>query len=256
MSKIQILIAENDEQSLKEVLDMLQEIGYSNVNFFQDEDSAASHIRKYSPTILLLSSNLDFKAIMASFPSNYAPGLILLMDKQQSTSQLLLSAPLFHDYVQMPTNPAALEIALHMAKIKSSINSDFISPLHQLVKTNGKNGNGSSNGNGATVSDSLYVKQNSKYQRIPYDEIIYIEALKDYVAIKTKENRFMLHSTMKDIERKISPKWFLRIHRSFIINIHKIVTMDYSEVELSGSDKAIPIGGSYREDLQSRLQLI
>lgn len=252
MSKIQILIAENDEQTLKELLEMLQDIGYSNVNFFQDEDSAANHIKRYSPTILLLSSNLDFKAIMASFPSNYAPGLIMLMDKQQSISQLLLSAPLFHDYLQMPTNPAALEIALHMAKLKSSINSDFVSPLQHLINRKGSN----QKLGGTMVRDSLYFKQNSKYQRISHDEIIYIEALKDYVAIKTRENRFTLHSTMKDIERKISPKWFLRIHRSFIINIHKIATMDYSEVELIGSDKAIPIGGSYREELQSKLQLI
>jgi len=82
-----------------------------------------------------------------------------------------------------------------------------------------------------------------------------VEALKDYVIIHTKDEKFTIHSTMKDIEKKLPSDMFMRVHRSYILNLKKIKSIDSNIVLLEDTDKKVPIGGSYRDDLFKRLNL-
>jgi len=93
----------------------------------------------------------------------------------------------------------------------------------------------------------------SKFFRIPINLIrleIFFAAL-----LYTDKERFTIHSTMKDIEKKLPSKMFMRSHRSFILNLNKINSIDSLIVNIENSDKKIPIGGSYREGLFKRLNL-
>ena len=88
------------------------------------------------------------------------------------------------------------------------------------------------------------------------EEIFYIEALKDYVIIHTPDARYTIHSTMKDIEAKIGSDEFLRIHRSYIVRIDKIATIEYPNLTLEKVEKTIPIGGSFREELYTKINQV
>ncbi|MEZ4720884.1 MAG: response regulator [Flavobacteriales bacterium] len=104
--------------------------------------------------------------------------------------------------------------------------------------------------------DMIFVKANQRLVKIRYVDIYFIEALKDYVVINTLERRYTIHSTMKDIERKMPDKDFVRVHRSFIVRIDKIKEIDHANVVMDNEKKVIPVGGSYKELLQERLNLI
>jgi len=104
--------------------------------------------------------------------------------------------------------------------------------------------------------DMIFVKANQRLVKIKYEHIYFIEALKDYVVINTLERRYTIHSTMKDIESKMPEKQFVRVHRSFIIRIDKIKEIDHSNVVMDNDKKIIPVGGSYKELLQERINLI
>ncbi len=111
----------------------------------------------------------------------------------------------------------------------------------------------------SNVLDDLFVKvENGRLLKIKATDILFIEALADYVIInaivnKTQE-KFTIHSTMKSIESKLSPNDFLRVHRSFIVRLDKITELE--ENTLNVSHNLIPIGRSYRSDLNSRLNFI
>lgn len=105
-------------------------------------------------------------------------------------------------------------------------------------------------------ADMIFVKANQRLVKIRYVDIYFIEALKDYVVINTLERRYTIHSTMKDIERKMPDKDFVRVHRSFIVRIDKIKEIDHANVVMDNEKKVIPVGGSYKELLQERLNLI
>jgi DNA-binding LytR/AlgR family response regulator len=104
--------------------------------------------------------------------------------------------------------------------------------------------------------DYIFVKSNSRLIKLNTKEIYYIEALKDYVVINTLNSRYTIHSTMKDIEKKMPISDFIRVHRSFIVRIDKIASIDLPNLVLENDKKVIPIGGSYKDDLVNRLNLV
>ena len=105
-------------------------------------------------------------------------------------------------------------------------------------------------------TDMMFVKANQRLVKIKYSEIYFIEALKDYVVINTMERRYTIHSTMKDIESKMPEKDFIRVHRSFIIRLDKIKEIDHNNVVLENDKKVVPVGGSYKDLLQERINMI
>ena len=105
-------------------------------------------------------------------------------------------------------------------------------------------------------NDFIFVKSNSKLVKLKNDEIYYIEALKDYVVIHTVDTRYTIHSTMKDIESKMGSEEFLRVHRSFIVRLDKIATIEYPNLTLEKIEKIVPIGGSYRDDLAKKIRQV
>ena len=105
-------------------------------------------------------------------------------------------------------------------------------------------------------NDILFVKANSKLVKVYLKDIYYVEALKDYVIINTQYARYTVHSTMKDIEKKLGTNEFVRVHRSYIVRTDKIQAIENQTVVLENEKKAIPIGGSYRDELRTKLNLL
>jgi DNA-binding LytR/AlgR family response regulator len=112
---------------------------------------------------------------------------------------------------------------------------------------------GSSASAGPEVSseDFIFVKADKKLVKIKYDDIIYIEGLKDYVIIRLEKSRVITLQTMKSLEAKLPSQLFQRIHRSYIVSIDKInaIVGNMVEVQEKGQAKHLPIGKNYRENL-------
>ena len=104
--------------------------------------------------------------------------------------------------------------------------------------------------------DIMFVKSNSRLVKLNTRDIYFVEALKDYVVINTLNTRYTIHSTMKDIEAKLPETEFLRVHRSFIVRIDKIVAIEQPNLILENDKKIVPIGGSYKDELSKRLNLV
>jgi DNA-binding LytR/AlgR family response regulator len=100
-------------------------------------------------------------------------------------------------------------------------------------------------------NDFFFVKADKKLIKINYDDILYIEGLKDYVIIRSNTGRVITLQTMKSLESKLPATIFKRIHRSYIMNLDHIKAVVGNMIELSekGQVKHIPIGKNYREDL-------
>lgn len=107
----------------------------------------------------------------------------------------------------------------------------------------------------ATLSDELdytFVKADKKLVKVPFQDVVYIEGLKDYVIIRLEHDRVITLQTMKSLEEKLPAHHFVRIHRSFIVNITKIKALDGTmiEVDVKGQTKTLPIGKNYKDDVQ------
>lgn len=99
--------------------------------------------------------------------------------------------------------------------------------------------------------DFFFVKADKKLIKVNYEEIIYIEGLKDYVIIKLETGRVITLQTMKSLEAKLPSGRFQRVHRSYIVNVKKIKAVMGNMVEVieKGSAKHLPIGKNYRDQI-------
>ena len=101
------------------------------------------------------------------------------------------------------------------------------------------------------VNDHIYVNANKKYIKVLFADILYVESVKDYIRIHTAEERVITKDTLSDFEAKL-PAFFLRIHRSYIVNTSKITAFTAVDVEIA--TKEIPIGASYKEHVLAFLK--
>ena len=104
------------------------------------------------------------------------------------------------------------------------------------------------------IQNSFFVKRGAMLVKVFLENIYWLQAMDNYVIIQTKEDQFVIHATMKDIETKLPPEKFMRVHRSFIIALDKISHMDEGAVVIN--DKTIPIGKSYKEVFMNRINFL
>ena len=99
----------------------------------------------------------------------------------------------------------------------------------------------------------IFVKADYKSVKINFDDILYIEGLKDYIKIITKEKTVLTLMRMKDIEEKLPSDKFIRVHRSYIISLKNIESVKKSNVQIGSKD--IPVSDFYRDNFLKIIDL-
>ncbi len=102
-------------------------------------------------------------------------------------------------------------------------------------------------GSSKDSADYIFVKADKKLIKIHFNDIFYIEGLKDYVILHTPTGRVVTLQTMKSLETKLPQDLFMRIHRSYIVNLGNITIIEGNTIQIG--KKIIPIGKNYKDTL-------
>ena len=94
-------------------------------------------------------------------------------------------------------------------------------------------------------ADHIFIKSNSKFFKVNFSEIIYVEGMKDYLKIFTSDYKLVTHQTMSEMEKTLPSKQFIRVHKSYIIALAHIKSI-YGNIIETGK-ASIPIGINYKE---------
>ncbi len=251
MSKTNILIVEDESIVAKDIAQSLKKLGYNVIEIASSGEAAVIIAEEKKPDLVLMDIMLkgEMSGIDAAnfiHEKNNIPVIFLTAYADESTlSKAKISEP--YGYIIKPFKEIDLhsniEMALykHQKAIELKKERDF---LFSLVE------------NQEGTPDILFIKSNSKLVKVQTKDIFYVEALKDYVIVNTLNARYTIHSTMKDIEQKLPSREFVRVHRSFIVRIDKIISIEQPYLIIEHEKKPIPIGGSHKEELMSRLNLL
>lgn len=104
------------------------------------------------------------------------------------------------------------------------------------------------------IIEHIFIKSDGKIIHLKLADILFVEALADYVVINTEAKKYIVHHTMKGVEKKLPSQRFVRVHRSFIVNIEKIDFIEDLSVHIKV--KAIPIGASYKDILYKTMNFL
>lgn len=106
-----------------------------------------------------------------------------------------------------------------------------------------------------TEEDSfIFIRDSNIIRRLKLDEILFAEAMGDYVKLHTSEKFYSVHSSLKEVESKLPDSKFLRVHRSFIVQVGKIDTMEGGTLVINR--KMVPVADTYRSSLNMRLKIL
>jgi DNA-binding LytR/AlgR family response regulator len=110
----------------------------------------------------------------------------------------------------------------------------------------------------STGDEEIFIKKGSSLVKLKLKDIIYIEALENYVTLNTRDDRFTIHFTMKAIENQLPAGIFIRVHRSFIINKSMIQTIKENSLDIiiGNAMKSIPVGKSFRDTLLNDINVM
>jgi len=100
----------------------------------------------------------------------------------------------------------------------------------------------------ATTNDFIFIKGDTKnkFIKVNYNEILYIEGLKNYVSVYTANQRIVTYQALRELETQLPQPPFYRVHKSYIISLEKIKMIDGNTLYIG--DQSIPIGDTYKED--------
>lgn len=114
---------------------------------------------------------------------------------------------------------------------------------HQLLQRSAQ----SNTTNSLAEADHFFIKCDYKYERIYFDDILFVEAMQNYVTIYTTKGKYITLLYMKNVEQNLDKRLFIRVHKSFIVAASKIESIENNEI-IIGSHR-IPISRNYRDDV-------
>jgi DNA-binding LytR/AlgR family response regulator len=137
------------------------------------------------------------------------------------------------DYLVKPVSPARFLQAIEKAK-------EVLDSNRQDVKVEEK--------------EFVFVRDNGVLKRVDINDILFLEAMGDYVKVHTSQKFHIVHSTLKAIGEKLPASKFMRVHRSYIVALNKIDFIEEGVINIGKS--AIPVADAYRGSLNQQLNLL
>jgi DNA-binding LytR/AlgR family response regulator len=247
---VNILVVEDESIVRKDIERSLIKLGYNVVANADNGERALELAREKKPDLALM--DIQIKGDMTGIDTAEAikqemdiPVIYLTAFADENTlAKAKITEP--HGYILKPFKEIDLHTAIELAIHKHQREKDVKVEVELLRSlTNFK-----------SSAEYLFVKHNSKLVKVNTSDIFFVEALKDYVQINTATQRYTIHATMKDVERKLPKKVFQRIHRSFIVNMDKISSIQGSDLILADINKQIPIGNLYKDEFGERVNVL
>lgn len=247
---VNILVTEDESIVRKDIERSLKKLGYNVVGSADTGEKAIELAESLKPDLALMDIMLKGKMTGIEAAEEIKkrvdiPIIFLTAYADESTlSRAKVTEP--HGYILKPFKEIDIHTSIEMAIHKHSKEKDMKIETELLRAL------------AAPKTDAVYifVKHKGQLLRIHSKEILFVEALKDYVTIVTKNDKYTIHSTMKDIEQKLFAPNFLRAHRSFIVNMDHVGSIQNNNLIINEVKKEIPIGGSYKDAVASVINLL
>jgi DNA-binding LytR/AlgR family response regulator len=243
---VKILIVEDEMIIAANISLQLTNLGYEVIGIIPRGEDALLHINADTPDIVLLDINLKGKldgvetALLMQQDYNIPIIYLTANDDEINFNRAKATNP--YAFISKPFKKIDLQRALEL-----TVNRMFVSNVSEKVNT-------IKNDVPFILKDCIFIRHQEKMKKVCIKDILYIEAERNYTRIHTKLKEFLLVMTLKDMVEKLPNKHFLRIHRSFIINISQIDEVAANHLIIA--KKAIPLSKSLKEELFKRLHTI
>ena len=238
-----VLIIEDEFIVAKDIENTLVELGYIVLGICNTVSNALLQIQKEKPNLILMD-------VFLKDGDNGIQGAKLIKEKFDIPVVFLTGNT---DFNTLQEAKKAQPFGFIVKPFKTT---DLHASVELSIYNHNKQLEKSQISNDSSKTSEFFIRINNKMIKIDIYDILFIEALKDYVIIYTSNETHRFISSMKEMELKLKGSIFVRVHRSFIINLSKIETIEQLNIRLKYFKKNIPIGRSYKEDFFKKINLL
>jgi DNA-binding LytR/AlgR family response regulator len=239
---LKILIVEDEMLIGANLAMQLENIGYEISGIIPRGEDAINAIKTDKPDLVLMDIHLKGQ-----------------LDGIETATQMQLYGSIPIIYLTANTDDA------HFARAKATNPYAFLSkPFKKLdlkhaielaaEKILAEKSQPQSNAENFVLDDRIFVRHHEVMVKIIIDDIYYLEADRNYCQVYTKTNSYLLVNTLKNMENKLPPQQFQRVHRSYIVNLKHI--NEVAQNHITVEDKILPLSKELRKDLLDRLRLV
>lgn len=245
-SPIKILIVEDEMIIAANISLQLSTLGYEVTGIIPRGEEALITIKQNQPDILLmditLKGALDGIQTVQIMQNDYDIPVIYLTANADDANFNRAKETNPYAFISKPFKKLDLQraIELTVSRIKADNDLEKPSTYEKLAPF--------------ILSNCIFVRHHDKMVKVDIKDILYIEAERNYCRIYSKEKEYLLVMTLKDMDEKLPQRHFIRVHRSFIVNLSQIDEVATSHIVIAR--KAIPVSKSLKEELLKRLQTI
>lgn len=205
---------------------------FDHVKGFAEPTRAIKHLREHDVDLIFLDIHMPKLSGFDFLSTLQEPPCIIFISNDDATATRAFEV----DAIDFLLKPVSFQRFLKAVQKAADFN---------LSKAEAKHARGNAN--------ELFIKEGTKYFKLHLDTIYYIEALGDYVKFVTAEGEFVVHSTMKKTLENLPDENFMKVHRSFIVNIVHINDLKKDEIDLLGCK--IPVSKVNQEALKKKLKI-
>jgi len=237
-----ILIVEDEMTIAANISLQLKTLGYDITGIIPHPEEVLLHVKYNLPDLILLDINLkgnvDGIDIAISLQKEYKIPIIYLTANSDASHFNRAKATNPYAFLSKPFKKLdlqrAIELTIQRIEEEKHPEANIEVPF--------------------VLSDCIFVRSHEKMVKVAIHDILYIEAERNYCKIHAKDKQHLLVATMKELEEKITAPCFLRIHRSFIVNLSHIDEIAASHVVIA--KKAIPLSTELKKQLLLRIQKV
>ncbi len=248
MNLIKLLIVEDDMLIAAKISMQLTRLGYAVTAIVTRGEEAIRQAQENRPDLILLDINLKgtLDGIETAHQLNklvHIPIIYVTANSDEATfNRAKETRP--YAFITKPIRNLDLQRAIELTI--SRMADDY----HQNTEPEQE----LSEATPFVLSDRIFVRQNQKMVKIFVEEILYLEADRNYCHLVTADQTYLLTITLKALEEKLASPHFLRVHRSYVVNLRQIDEVAENQIGLSG--KTIPLSYLHRDELLKRIQLL
>jgi DNA-binding LytR/AlgR family response regulator len=243
---IKILIVEDEMIIAANISLQLSSLGYEVTGIIPRGEEALNKIKQNQPDIILmdisLKGDLDGIETVQIMQNDYDIPVIYLTANADDGNFNRAKETHPYAFISKPFKKLDLQRAIELTINQIRCRKDFDSNSSM------------SNNSPFILSDCIFVRHHEKMVKVDIKDILYIEAERNYCRIYSKGKEYLLVMTLKDMDEKLPQQHFIRVHRSFIVNLSQIDEVATSHIVIAR--KAIPVSKTLKEELLNRLQTI
>jgi DNA-binding LytR/AlgR family response regulator len=242
-SKTRVLIVEDDMIIGANVSLQLSKLGYEITGIESRGEEALIHARLNTPDLVLMDINLKgsldgIETASAMQNTTDIPIVYITANNDEATFEKAKKTHPFA-FIAKPINMRALHRTLSLVEEQINKRNKTESEKEEIIEF---------------LNDRIFIRHHGQMVKLLLEEILFVEADRNYCHIVTSKQTYLLTATLKVMHDKLLSSIFVRVHRSYIVNITQLDVVAESHVEINR--KVIPLSKSYKEALLKHLQTI